>query len=73
VAVGYVNGDALLAFRLESVCQLAVVNFTVRHKAAVINFVERNRVGLYEQSPEDSRFTVIDGTADNNPEEGIRH
>ena len=70
VAVGHVDGDALLAFGLEAVGQQGVVDLAHGDRgpaaaggAGVLELVDRHGVGLDQQTPDQGGLAVVDGAA----------
>ena len=70
VSVGHVDGDALFALGLQAIGQQGEVDFADRDRrtsttscARVVELVDRNRVGFGEQTADQRRLPVVDGTA----------
>ena len=70
VSVGHVDGDALFALGFQAIGQQGEVDFADRDRrtsptsrARVFELIDRNRVGFGEQTADQRRLTVVDGTA----------
>jgi hypothetical protein len=58
VAVGHVNGDALLAFGRQTVGEQGQIGFTLALHASQV--VLQHRLGVDQQTPDEGGFAVID-------------
>jgi hypothetical protein len=68
VAVGDVDGDALLALGAQAVGQTAEVELAVA-PAEVVELVGEDRLGIVQQAPDQGRLAVVDRAGGGQPQQ----